>query len=115
MKQLFLYCFCLFSGLALGQQTLGGVERLDEEINRLIAEDAVVEILADGFNWSEGPVWVPELQAVLFTDVPENKLFQWDEKNGLQLYRSPSGYTGYAPNEKKAGGNGLILDGAGIF
>lgn len=113
MKQLFLYCFCLFSGLVLGQQTLGGVERLDEEINRLIAEDAVVEILADGFNWSEGPVWVPELQAVLFTDVPENKLFQWDEKNGLQLYRSPSGYTGYAPNEKKAGGNGLILDGAG--
>ena len=110
MKQLFLYCLCLFSGLALGQQTLGGVERLDEEINRLIAVDAEVEILADGFNWSEGPVWVPKLQAVLFTDVPENKLFQWDEKNGLQLYRSPSGYTGYAPNEKKAGGNGLILD-----
>ena len=40
----------------------------------------------------------------------ENKLFRWDETNGLQLYLSPSGYTGHAPNKKKAGGNGLILD-----
>jgi gluconolactonase len=46
----------------------------------------------------------------LFTDVPENKLYRWDEANGLSVFLNPSGYTGYAPNEKKAGGNGLILD-----
>ena len=80
-----------------------GVERLNDKINEIVPEDAAVEILADGFNWSEGPVWVPELQAVLFTDVPENKLYRWDEKNGLQLYLEPSGYTGYAPNKKKSG------------
>lgn len=110
MKHYLLLFLSLFTLLCSAQQTLGGVERLDEEIDLLIAEDAVVEILADGFNWSEGPVWVPELDAVLFTDVPENKLFRWDETNGLQLYLSPSGYTGHAPNKKKAGGNGLILD-----
>jgi len=88
------------------QKTLGSVERLDPEINNLIAADAVIEILADGFSWAEGPVWVPELNAVLFTDVPENKMYQWDNANGLSVYLDPSGYTGIAPNDIKSGANG---------
>ena len=95
------------------QKTLGSVERLDPEINTLIAADAVIEILADGFSWAEGPVWVPELNAVLFTDVPENKMYRWDNANGLSVYLDPSGYTGIAPNDKKSGANGLILDSKG--
>ena len=106
----------LFIGLILlmttsfGQKTIGGIERLDAQLDQLIDPSTKVEILAEGFNWAEGPVWVPQLNAVLFTDVPENKLYQWEEINGLSIYLDPSGYTGYAPNEKKAGGNGLILD-----
>ena len=92
------------------QKTLGSVERLDPEINTLIVADAVIEILADGFSWAEGPVWVPELNAVLFTDVPENKMYRWDNANGLSVYLDPSGYTGIAPNDIKSGANGLILD-----
>lgn len=107
MKAVLLLFSTLFSLCCFTQQT---VERLDNEINLLIDADAAIEILADGFSWSEGPVWVPQLNAVLFTDVPENKLYRWDEKNGLSNFLDPSGYTGYAPNEKKAGGNGLILD-----
>ena len=107
MKAVLLLFSTLFSLCCFAQQT---VERLDNEINLLIDADAAIEILADGFSWSEGPVWVPLLNAVLFTDVPENKLYRWDEKNGLSIFLDPSGYTGYAPNEKKAGGNGLILD-----
>jgi gluconolactonase len=102
--------FFLFTSTIVGQKTIGSVERLDPEINRLIPGNAVIEILADGFSWSEGPVWVPELKAVLFTDVPQNKAYRWDEANGLQVYLDPSGYTAYAPNEKKSGANGLILD-----
>ena len=92
------------------QKTLGSIERLDPEINNLIAADAVIEILADGFSWAEGPVWVPELNAILFTDVPENKMYRWDNANGLSVYLDPSGYTGIAPNDIKSGANGLILD-----
>ena len=110
MKPNLLLFLSLFSWICFAQKTIGGVERLNDEINLLIEPDAAIEILADGFSWSEGPVWVPQLNAVLFTDVPENKLYRWDEKNGLSIYLDPSGYTGYAPNEKKAGGNGLILD-----
>ena len=96
--------------LVFGSKNLRSVERLDPEINTLIAADAVIEILADGFSWAEGPVWVPELNAVLFTDVPENKMYPMERANGLSLYLDPSGYTGIAPNDKKSGANGLILD-----
>ena len=110
MKAVIVLFSTLFSLCCFAQQTVESVERLDDEINLLIDADAAIEILADGFSWSEGPVWVPQLNAVLFTDVPENKLYRWDEANGLSVFLDPSGYTGYAPNEKKAGGNGLILD-----
>ena len=107
MKAVLLLFSTLFSLCCFAQQT---VERLDNEIDLLIDADAAIEILADGFSWSEGPVWVPQLNAVLFTDVPENKLYRWDKANGLSVFLDPSGFTGYTPNEKKAGGNGLILD-----
>jgi len=110
MKAVIVLFSTLFSLCCFAQQTVESIERLDDEINLLIDADAAIEILADGFSWSEGPVWVPQLNAVLFTDVPENKLYRWDEANGLSVFLDPSGYTGYAPNEKKAGGNGLILD-----
>ena len=110
MKAVLVLFSTLFYLCCYAQQTVESVERLDDEINLLIDVDATVEILADGFSWSEGPVWVPQLNAVLFTDVPENKLYRWDEANGLSVFIDPSGYTGYAPNEKKTGGNGLILD-----
>ena len=111
MKKTFTLALCLGVFFCVAaQKTLGEIERLDPEINSLIAADAVIEILADGFSWAEGPVWVPELNSVMFTDVPENKMFRWNESNGLSLYLDPSGYTGIAPNDKKSGANGLILD-----
>ena len=110
MKTPFFVSLVLLMTTCFGQKTIGGIERLDAELDQLIDPSTKVEILADGFSWSEGPVWVPQLNAVLFTDIPENKLYQWEEINGLSIYLDPSGYTGYAPHEKKAGGNGLILD-----
>lgn len=113
MKKPALFLSVLTTLLSLstkGQENADPVERLHEEINSLVPQGAVLETLAEGFSWSEGPVWVPELKAVLFTDVPQNKAYRWDEANGLQVYLDPSGYTAYAPNEKKSGANGLILD-----
>ncbi len=76
--------FSFFPFLCFAQQTIGRVERLDPTLDQLIDPNANVEILAEGFNWSEGARMVPQLDAVLFTDVPENKLYQWSEKDGLQ-------------------------------
>jgi gluconolactonase len=88
----------------------GAVDRLDPEMDRIIAPGVLPEVLAEGFNWSEGPLWLPEQDLLIFSDVPENSVFQWDEKNGLQLYLKPSGYTDTVPRGGEMGSNGLLLD-----
>lgn len=113
MKHILFLSFNVLCWFTFAQQTMGAVERLDKSLDALIAPGATLEVLAEGFSWSEGPVWVPELEALLFTDVPTNKAYRWDEKKGLQVYLDPSGYTAYAPNKKKSGANGLIIDSKG--
>ena len=109
------FTFCILFRV-FAQKTIGSVDRIDPEINSLIAEDAVIEILADGFSWAEGPVWVSELDAVLFSDVPKNKIYKWNQQEGYQDYISPSGFTNYAPvipNIGLSGANGLTFDNDG--
>tara|TARA_B100000614_G_scaffold102143_1_gene91818 strand:+ start:5113 stop:6084 length:972 start_codon:yes stop_codon:yes gene_type:complete len=92
---------------------IGSVERLSPEIDNLIEKSAKIEILADGFEWSEGPVWSSQLNSVLFSDVPENVIYSWNEDKGLETFTRPIGYSGKVPNLKKAGTNGLTIDADG--
>ena len=92
---------------------IGSVERLSPEIDNLIEKSAKIEILADGFEWSEGPVWSSQLNSVLFSDVPENVIYSWNEDKGLGTFTRPIGYSGNVPNLKKAGTNGLTIDADG--
>ena len=91
-------------------QSTGSIERLDTELDKVISKDAPIEIIAEGFKWSEGPLWVPEHEMLLFADIPPNKIYQWTEREGLQLYLTPSGYTGEEPRSGEPGANGLLLD-----
>ena len=92
---------------------IGSIERLSPEIDNLIEKSAKIEILADGFEWSEGPVWSSQLNSVLFSDVPENVIYSWNEDKGLGTFTRPIGYSGKVPNLKKAGTNGLTIDADG--
>ena len=65
---------------------IGSVERFSSEIDEFFSKDSKIEILANGFSWSEGPVWSKKLNAVLFSDVPNNVIYKWDEKNGLEFF-----------------------------
>ena len=60
------------------------------------------EIIAEGFEWSEGPLWVEKHNMLLFSDVPMNTIYKWTEAKGKEVYLKPSGYTGtshlYAKN-----------------
>ena len=40
-------------------ETLGEIERFDPRFDALVPPEARIELLASGFQWSEGPVWVP--------------------------------------------------------
>ena len=92
------------------KETIGSIERINPEMDLYVPKGSEVEILARGFGWSEGPVWVDQLNAVLFSDVRNNKVYSWDDKNGLSIFLDPSGFTGIVPANKKAGSNGLTLN-----
>ena len=89
---------------------IGSVERISNEIDNFISKDSKIEIIAKGFSWSEGPVWSKKLNAVLFSDVPNNVIYKWDEINGLDVFLNEIGYSGIVTNSKKDGTNGLTID-----
>ena len=82
----------------------------DKAALSLIAPDASFEILATGFKWSEGPLWVDSLQAVLFSDVPTNKIYKWSPQDSLSIYLEYAGHTGEENKDSNRGSNGLLLD-----
>lgn len=92
--------------------THGEVERLDPAFGALLAPDAKMEKLAEGFNWSEGPIWMARERQLVFSDVPENIAYRWREGQGIDILLQPSGYTG-KPEEydgRERGSNGLGVD-----
>ncbi|MGI9429360.1 MAG: SMP-30/gluconolactonase/LRE family protein [Bythopirellula sp.] len=90
---------------------VGEVKRVDPAIDALIPTDAKIELLAEGFDWSEGPVWVNQQGGfLLFSDVPANIVHQWSEVGGLRQWLKPSGYTGATSRGGESGSNGLTVD-----
>ena len=105
--------FFLFIFQSHQNKYIGSVERLSPEIDKLIDSNAKIEILAEGFEWSEGPIWSTKLNSLLFSDVPNNVIYIWNENNGINVFAKPIGYSGQVPNNKKAGTNGLTIDANG--
>ena len=87
---------------------VGGVERIDPALDALVAPDARVEVVASGYKWAEGPVWTGG--GVLFSDVPNNVIWRWQEGAGAAEFLRPSGYTGTVPRAGEPGSNGLAVD-----
>jgi len=85
------------------------VERLDAALDGIIAKATDVEVLAEGFDWSEGPLWIEDGGYLLFSDIPPNRVNKWKEGEGVSVYLEPSGYTGDGDLWKEPGSNGLIL------
>jgi gluconolactonase len=109
-KHLLLPLFSLASVLAAEPtpEFQGGIERLDPAFDQLLAPDAKIEVLATGFNWSEGPVWKDG--QILFSDVPENTVFGWKEGDkSASVSLKPSG----SLDGTGQGSNGLALDAQG--
>ena len=108
MKKLPAFCFGLMAAcglLLLGRQpsrgqgtmnypTFGRVVRDDARLDALIPHDARIEVLASGFEWTEGPVWMKDGGFLLFSDIPRNSIMKWKEGEGISLFMKPSGFTG---------------------
>lgn len=106
------YSFTLAQGENMSDyKTTGKIYREDPAINKLIPENAKIEILADGFAWCEGPVWIKEGGYVLFSDIPNNSILKWSNEEGLSVYLRPAGYAlGNNPPGRELGTNGLYVN-----
>ena len=94
-------------------RTFGRILSLSSEFDKIVPPHAKIEVLAQGFTWTEGPVWVESEQALLFSDVPRNTAYKWTDIKGVEVYLNPSGYTGSKPRSGGKGSNGLTLDNKG--
>ncbi|KND61937.1 Gluconolactonase [Candidatus Burkholderia verschuerenii] len=66
---------------------------LDPRFNALRLPSASVECLYQGARWSEGPVWFGDQRALLWSDIPNNRILRWDEESGeVGVFRKPSNF-----------------------
>ena len=107
--------FLLSCAVANGQdKSKAFVERIDAGFDELVAEDAEIEWLGEGFKWTEGPVWVKGKGYLLFSDIPNNRINKWKEGDGVSVFLDRSGYTGTDKfTGEEPGSNGLMIDADG--
>lgn len=92
-------------------QNLGQVVMIDDELKQVIDPEARIEKLADGFQFTEGPVWHPD-GYLLFSDPNANVIYRYDPvSRNVSVYITKSGYTGIDIGEyHQPGSNGLAID-----
>lgn len=92
------------------------VLRKDPAINDIVGPNPKVFKLAEGFKFTEGPVWVNrDAGYLLFSDPNSNIIYKYqpngNEPGQLTVFRTPSGYSGVDIVEYgQPGSNGLTLD-----
>lgn len=87
--------------------------RLDPAFDSLVPQDAMLEKVATGFTWVEGPVWIPS-GYLMFADIPSNSIRKLAPNGEVTIFKQPSGYQGAGPfGGKEPGSNGMTLDNKG--
>ena len=90
----------------------GSVIAKDPSLKAIVPAEGRIEKLAEGFMFTEGPVWIKEGgEGLLFSDIPNNRIMKWTPDGNVVEFRKPSGDTGPPrPDGTYGGSNGLTLD-----
>ena len=83
-------------------RSTGAIRAFAPALRELVAPDANFELVATGFQFTEGPLWDPERHFLLFSDLAGDVIRRWDDRSGTTVYRQPSGKS-----------NGLTYDSSG--
>jgi gluconolactonase len=85
------------------------VVRHDPAMNAIVGPNPKVFKLAEGFKFTEGPVWVGD--GLLFSDPNANTIYKYSKAGELTVFKTPSGYSGADIGEyRQPGSNGITLD-----
>ena len=93
----------------------GTITRVTPAFDALVPRDAQIEKLADGYMFTEGPVWVRRGQPgpyLLFSDIPANAIRKWSPTEGTSDFMYPV-FDGDPGDRSQVGSNGLLIDGEG--
>jgi gluconolactonase len=91
------------------------VVRHDSALDVIVPASPRLEKLADGFLFTEGPVWVPRTGTteghLLFSDPNANTIYRWAADGQVSVFRTKSGYADVdVADYRQPGSNGLTLD-----
>ena len=78
------------------------VVALDRRLGELVDMEVAIEKIGGGFVFTEGPIWQARERRLTFSDVRDDKMYRWNETEGVSVFREPSG-----------GANGNTYDGEG--
>jgi len=88
----------------------GSVEQLDPGLAAIVPPHAIIERVATGFKWTEGPVWVHS-GFLLFSEIPSAVIDKWTPAGTVTTYLGPKEFTmQHTPAAGEPGTNGLTLD-----
>ena len=71
---------------------MDGFEIVDPVFRSYVLPNAPLEKLGEGYRWLEGPVWFADLECLLVSDIPNDRILRWTESSGVSVFRQPSGF-----------------------
>lgn len=91
------------------------IVRKDPQIEKIVGPNPKIFKLAEGFKFTEGPIWAPDGRYLLFSDPNSNVIYKYTGNGGspgkLEIFRNQSGYSGSDITlYKQPGSNGLTFD-----
>ncbi|TYK67221.1 SMP-30/gluconolactonase/LRE family protein [Colwellia echini] len=91
-------------------KTLGSIEIINNSAKAYLDASSKVVEIATGFKWTEGPLWLNKSDTLIFSDIPDNKIYQYNEKSGLSVYLNKTGATDLVEGDYLGGSNALLLN-----
>jgi len=65
---------------------------IDPRFAALVIPSTRLDCLHTGSRWTEGPVYLPATDELIWSDIPNNRLLRWSEGAGGGVFRQPSGF-----------------------
>ena len=104
----FTVLLCLLPVFGKAQKS-GSIAFVKKSMSKITTKDANIEKIADGFSFTEGPVWHKD-GYLLFSDIPNNKIMKYEPEKGISVFMENSGFVGSDIEAEGPGSNGLTFD-----
>ncbi|MDP2699862.1 SMP-30/gluconolactonase/LRE family protein [Thalassospira sp.] len=71
----------------------GPYEIIDARFRDLVLSNVSLRRISAGHLWTEGPVWFPAHQCLLFSDIPNQKIYRWMSDGTVNVFRENSNFS----------------------